>query len=352
MPGIVVDLEGAIVLSDGRAGAELADHDFLARGREFGDVRFRPEAHEHVAVGEEVHAALGGREYPDGVVSLECADFGGNVGGEDQAERFGAVNFGVCCAIGRIVKQRDGPLGAVLGTNAGVVLEREGGVGVVEAFEGEIGFFPTEAPDDVTVFPIDIDESRKEAARDEIVTDVILLDGVHVEEIPGSCRTQSVISNRTVNGVVALAWGDMIERSPFEQDITSLDVDILENGLHHPTNGLIRHTISAEVILRRHEYCCQGSSIREYGELVNIIRSASVSRRYGGNGLVIISKNHTMASASSRNIDDLAVGESKFALIFSDFQIMCIFSTLVAISTKDEVAFVVVYIGPVLDRAR
>src|SRR5215207_3410038 len=174
---------------------------------------------EHVPVREVLHVGLVGRERVlwEGIL-------GGQLGRHDLlVEPEADPARGLVHVLAPVVEEGDGAVFLA----AGVVLEGETG----PLAHREVAPLPAEAPDHLPALPVHLVDGRGLAGADEQVAVVVLSYGVDVEVVVAV----ALVGVRPGGGLLE---ADVLQAVPLEEDLSSLDVHLLDDPVHH--GGLLR----------------------------------------------------------------------------------------------------------------
>src|SRR5215212_1188276 len=202
-PGIA---EGPVGFPFGREGGAEEQLSIMAELRE--DRRAAP-AHKDVPVRQHLHAALGVGEQLVGVGVL-AQQGGPHLVFVDLDHDAAGLYLS-----GHVTIVEDGDL--TVGVAAGVVLESGPGAGT----HLEVALLPAQTPDDLSRLSVDLVHGGGVAGGDEQVILIVYVYGVDVEVVVG-------LGVRRVEA-------DVLEAVPLEDDLTALDVDLLDDPVEHVT---------------------------------------------------------------------------------------------------------------------
>jgi hypothetical protein len=196
-------------------------------------------------------------------------------------------------AVGGVVEEGDDFDVVVLGEEAGVVPEAEGGVGG----EGKGAALAVQTPDDAAVGAVDFEEGAGVARGDEVVAGGVLCDAVDVEVVPGVGGVVARAGLAGVEGEDGFVWGDVVEAGPFEEEFSGGDVEFLKDCVDNPLL-LGASTPSAQIPRHRLVDFNQACLLVDNGKLV-LVNQLVVARTKLADGLVMLIKERDVTMAVS-----------------------------------------------------
>ena len=137
-----------------------------------------------------------------------------------------------------------------------------------------------QSPDDGAILSGNLIDGARVPRGDEVVAIFVLIDRVDMEIVPWLVRVQSGAGGIGVRRpCITHGRVDMIERAPLKQHSTRLDINFLENTLHHPPDtrfDIPRGHIKLALLVDGHE---RSFAVIDRKKLVHI------ARRHASTGL-------------------------------------------------------------------
>lgn len=310
----------------------------------FGEVRvLAPDDEGSSIVGEDLKGALGRGDEIRRRWGVGLDFRGGEVDVVDGEDYPGRLRAGPVVVVAGVVEEGEQGMSCVLGDPTSMMLVRKG---KVRLFERRT--VPPELPDDVPVLAGHLVHRAHVSGREEVVSISILVDRVEVEVVPGRLLGQ------TIPGSVGRAGQgpsggriDMIERTPFEDQSSSLDVDFLEHAFDDPAESIadvearIRRQVIAARLIDGHQRGGAVGERREF-EFVHVTAGARAGALDGFDDAVGLVHDHAVAAREAFLLFALEEAEVVGALVRAYSRSMGGFRTTGAGAGPDEVAIVVV----------